>query len=143
MNVTSRDSQLAQEERQQRVMVWQAIVARYQQPSLRRSISQIVNSVVPYAELWFSMDKDLALCGWLIMPLTILSGGFLSRIFIIHDDCGHGSFVLSIAPKSILTKLSCSVAIIVLQGRREESADPGDRSPYGLTQALHFLTGFG
>jgi acyl-lipid omega-6 desaturase (Delta-12 desaturase) len=95
VNVTSRDSQLAQEQQLQRVMVWKTIVARYQQPSLRRSIFQIVNSVVPYAALWFLMDKCLALSGWLILPLAILAGSFLARIFIIHHDCGHGSFFKS------------------------------------------------
>jgi omega-6 fatty acid desaturase (delta-12 desaturase) len=95
VNVISRDLQLAPEEQQQRVKAWKAIVARYQQPSLRRSIFQIVDSVVPYAALWFLMDKCLASSGWLIVPLAILAGGFLARIFIIHHDCGHGSFFKS------------------------------------------------
>lgn len=95
MNVTSRNSRSAPEEQQQRVKAWKAIVARYQQPSLRRSIFQIVDSVVPYAALWFLMDKCLASSGWLILPLAILAGGFLARIFIIHHDCGHGSFFKS------------------------------------------------
>jgi omega-6 fatty acid desaturase (delta-12 desaturase) len=95
VNVISRDLQLAPEEQQQRVKAWKAIVARYQQPSLRRSIFQIVDSVVPYAALWYLMDKCLASSGWLIVPLAILAGGFLARIFIIHHDCGHGSFFKS------------------------------------------------
>lgn len=95
MNVTSSDSQLAQEQQLQRVVVWKAIVARYQQPSMRRSVFQIVNSFVPYVALWFLMDWSLSVSGWLILPLAILAGGFLARIFIIHHDCGHGSFFKS------------------------------------------------
>jgi acyl-lipid omega-6 desaturase (Delta-12 desaturase) len=91
----SQDSPLAHTERQINPMVWKAVVAKYQQPSLWRSIFQIVDSVVPYAALWFLMDKCLALSGWLIVPLAILAGGFLARIFIIHHDCGHGSFFKS------------------------------------------------
>jgi omega-6 fatty acid desaturase (delta-12 desaturase) len=32
---------------------------------------------------------------WLALPLAILAGGFLVRIFIIFHDCGHGSFLPS------------------------------------------------
>ena len=40
--------------------VWQAIVARYQQPSLWRSLWQIVNTLVPYGALWYLMARCLA-----------------------------------------------------------------------------------
>jgi len=30
-----------------------------------------------------------------VLPLAILAGGFLVRLFIIHHDCGHGSFFKS------------------------------------------------
>ena len=32
---------------------------------------------------------------WLILPLAVLAGGFMVRIFIIFHDCGHGSFFKS------------------------------------------------
>jgi omega-6 fatty acid desaturase (delta-12 desaturase) len=32
---------------------------------------------------------------WLALPLAILAGGFLVRVFIIFHDCGHGSFLPS------------------------------------------------
>ncbi len=95
MSDASQDSPLAHAERQINPMAWKAVVTRYQQPSLWRSIFQIVNSVVPYVALWFLMDWTLAVSGWLILPLAILAGGFLARIFIIHHDCGHGSFFKS------------------------------------------------
>jgi omega-6 fatty acid desaturase (delta-12 desaturase) len=74
---------------------WQQIVARYQQPSLWRSVWQMVNTLVPYASLWYLMYLSLAVSYWLTLPLAILAGGFLVRVFIIHHDCGHGAFFKS------------------------------------------------
>jgi len=95
VSVASQDSLLIPTEPQIDPMAWKEVVAKYQQPSLWRSIFQIVNSFVPFVALWFLMDWSLAISGWLILPLAILAGGFLARIFIIHHDCGHGSFFKS------------------------------------------------
>ena len=74
---------------------WKHIVAKYQKPSAPRAAWQIVNTVVPYALLWFLMYYTLAVSWWLTAPLAILSGAFLVRAFIIFHDCGHGSFFKS------------------------------------------------
>ena len=74
---------------------WKRIVARYQQPSRWRGAWQIVNSLVPYAVLWYLIYLGLAVSWWIALPLAILAGGFLVRLFIIHHDCGHGSFFKS------------------------------------------------
>jgi omega-6 fatty acid desaturase (delta-12 desaturase) len=74
---------------------WKEIVARYQQPSLGRSVWQIVNTLVPYAVLWYLMYRSLAVSYWLTLPLAILAAGFHIRTFIIHHDCGHGAFFKS------------------------------------------------
>jgi omega-6 fatty acid desaturase (delta-12 desaturase) len=71
---------------------WKAIVARYQKPSVGRGVWQIVNTLVPYAALWYLMYVSLAVSDWLVVPLAILAGAFLVRVFIIFHDCGHGSF---------------------------------------------------
>jgi omega-6 fatty acid desaturase (delta-12 desaturase) len=41
------------------------------------------------------MYLSLAISWWLTVPLAVIAGGFLVRIFIIFHDCGHGSFVKS------------------------------------------------
>ena len=41
------------------------------------------------------MCLSLAVSWWLTVPLAILAGGFLVRVFIIFHDCGHGSFFKS------------------------------------------------
>ena len=74
---------------------WKQIVARYQQPSVGRSVWQIANSVLPYLGLWYLMYLCLPVSYWLILPLAVLAGGFMVRIFIIFHDCGHGSFFKS------------------------------------------------
>jgi len=82
--------------------VWKEIVARYQQPSTPRAVWQIVNTLVPYGALWYLMHLSLAVSWWLTVPLAILAGAFLVRIFIIFHDCGHGSFFKSRLANDIL-----------------------------------------
>src|SRR5687768_4273773 len=89
-------SDLIQEERPTTdISVWKEIVAKYQEPSTPRAVWQIVNTLVPYAALWYLMYLALPVSWWLVVPLAILAGGFVVRIFIIFHDCGHGSFFKS------------------------------------------------
>ncbi|MGB8464639.1 MAG: fatty acid desaturase [Terrimicrobiaceae bacterium] len=71
---------------------WRKIVAEFQRPSLIRSIWQIVNSLGVYLVLWCVMYLSLGVSYWLTIPLAIVAGGFLVRVFIIFHDCTHGSF---------------------------------------------------
>ena len=75
--------------------VWRAMVAKYQQPSVGRSVWQLVDTLVPYAALWYVMYLSLGVSYWLTLGLAVLVAGFLVRIFIISHDCGHGSFFKS------------------------------------------------
>jgi omega-6 fatty acid desaturase (delta-12 desaturase) len=74
---------------------WKQIVIRYQQPSRWRAVWQLVNTLVPYGALWHLMYVCSAVSYWLVVSLAILAGGFMVRLFIIHHDCGHGSFFKS------------------------------------------------
>lgn len=74
---------------------WKAIVAKFQQPSLPRAIWQLVNTLGPYALLWYLMYVSLSVSWWIVAPLALLAGAFLVRIFIIFHDCGHGSYFKS------------------------------------------------
>jgi len=84
------------------VTVWKEIVARYQKPAIGRGIWQIVNTIVPYVALWVLAYFSLRVSWWLTVPLAVLAGGFLVRIFIIFHDCGHGSFFKSRRANDIL-----------------------------------------
>jgi omega-6 fatty acid desaturase (delta-12 desaturase) len=74
---------------------WKAVVAKYQTPALGRSVWQLLNTLVPYAALWALMYWSLSVAYWLTVPLIIVTAGFMVRIFIIHHDCGHGSYFKS------------------------------------------------
>jgi len=56
---------------------WKAIVARYQKPAVWRAIWQLLNTLLPYAGLWYLMYLSLAVSWWLAVPLAILAGGFI------------------------------------------------------------------
>jgi acyl-lipid omega-6 desaturase (Delta-12 desaturase) len=87
---------------QTNISAWKEIVAKYQQSSTPRAIWQLTNTFVPFATLWYLMYLSLALSWWLTVPLAVLAGGFLVRIFIIFHDCGHGSFFKSQRANSIV-----------------------------------------
>ena len=74
---------------------WKEVVAKYQQPELRKGLWQLINTLVPYAALWYLMYLSLGVSYWLTGALAVLAGGFLVRVFIIFHDCGHGSFFKS------------------------------------------------
>jgi len=81
---------------------WQRIVAKYQQPSNARALWQVADTLIPYALLWAAMYWSLRVSWWLTIPLAVLAGAFLVRIFIIFHDCGHGSFFTSRRANDVL-----------------------------------------
>ena len=84
------------------VKAWKEIVAKYQQPSTGRALWQIINTLGPYALLWYLMYWSLAVSWWIIVPLAVLTGALQVRVFIIHHDCGHRSFFKSPRANDIL-----------------------------------------
>ena len=74
---------------------WQAIVAAYQRPDVKRSVWQMIDSIGPYLILWYLAYRLLAVSFWLALPVIVLAAGFMVRVFIIFHDCGHGSFFKS------------------------------------------------
>lgn len=71
------------------------MVARFQQPSNKQAIGQLINSVGSYIALWILMYFSLRISWWLTIPLVFAASAFLIRVFIIFHDCGHGSFFKS------------------------------------------------
>jgi omega-6 fatty acid desaturase (delta-12 desaturase) len=70
-------------------------ISKYQSPSLRKSIWQIIDTFIPYIGLWIAIVLSLSVSLWLTAFLIFLAAGFLVRLFIIFHDCGHGSFFKS------------------------------------------------
>src|SRR6266567_4338844 len=88
------------------VTSWKEIVLHCQKPSRWRAVWQIVNTLVPYVLLWYLMYRSLAISYWITLPLAILAGAFLIRVFIIFHDCGHGSFFKSRKANDIVGSLA-------------------------------------
>lgn len=70
-------------------------LTQYQHSGRWKSIWQLINTLVPYAGLWYACSWALNNSVWLFIPLVILLAGFMIRTFIIFHDCGHGSFFKS------------------------------------------------
>jgi len=72
---------------------WKVMVAQFQRPSWVKATWQLLNSLGPYALLWYAMYWSLSISFWITLPLAVLAAGFLVRVFIIFHDCCHGSFL--------------------------------------------------
>lgn len=71
------------------------ILAPYRQPVLRKSLWQLINTLIPFGLLWYLMLLSLDYSYWITILLAVPAGGLLVRTFIIQHDCGHGSFFKS------------------------------------------------
>jgi len=81
---------------------WQQMVAKYQNPSLQRSLWQVANTLIPYFVLLTLMYVSLSYSYWITLALALPAGGLLTRSFIIFHDCGHGSFFKSQRANNLL-----------------------------------------
>jgi omega-6 fatty acid desaturase (delta-12 desaturase) len=73
---------------------WQAKLSDFQKPSIRKATWQLLNTMVPYIALWIVMVvmlKEGVPYYW-VLPLAVLAGGLLVRIFIFFHDCTHDCF---------------------------------------------------
>ena len=77
------------------IAAWKQIVTEYQKPSVWRALWQIINTFGPLAVIWYLMYRSHTVSWWLTLPLALLAGVFLVRVFIIFHDCGHGSYFKS------------------------------------------------
>ena len=74
---------------------WRDIVARYQTPSVKRAVWQLVSTVVPLLACFVLMYWSLSVSYLLTLALALPAAGLAIRTFIIMHDCGHGSFLPS------------------------------------------------
>lgn len=58
----------------------------YLQPSLWRSVRQLINTLIPYILLWILAYRLLQYSYWLALPFIILAGGFVIRLFILFHE---------------------------------------------------------
>ncbi len=76
---------------------WNKKLKKYAQPNLKKSVFQIINSVLPYFALlilmYMTMRYELPYI--LTLGLGFIASGFVVRIFILFHDCTHQSFFKS------------------------------------------------
>jgi omega-6 fatty acid desaturase (delta-12 desaturase) len=74
---------------------YRSMMIPYREPQLRRSLTQLGTSIVPFVALWALMWFSLQYSVVLTLALAFPAAGFLVRLFILQHDCGHGSFFKS------------------------------------------------
>lgn len=79
----------------EKVEKFNTLVAPYLGADTRRSVLQLLTSVVPFFVLWYLAYRALDVGYWLTLLLAVPTAGFLMRMFMIQHDCGHGSFFKS------------------------------------------------
>ncbi len=72
--------------------MWAERLADYKTPVARRSIGQLASTLLPLAGLVAAMGYALEVGYWLSLLLAIPAALFLTRLFVLQHDCGHGSF---------------------------------------------------
>jgi len=83
-----------------------ALLAKYKEPALSRSIWQLINTATPFFAIEFTMHALYHYHHpWIALVLAFPAAGFLMRMFIIQHDCGHGSFFKSQKANDILGAL--------------------------------------
>lgn len=70
-------------------------VAPFEKSTAKKSVWQIINTVVPFIILWYLAYKSLSVSYWLALVPSLLAAGFMTRVFIIFHDCTHHSFLKS------------------------------------------------
>jgi len=70
---------------------WVQVLAKYREPDQWRSVFELLVSLLPLLSLWALACWALSYSGWLALPIALLNGGFLVRVFAIQHDCGHGA----------------------------------------------------
>jgi fatty acid desaturase len=68
-----------------------AALAPFQVPSLRSSVWQFASTFGGYIVLNAAMYALIGYSPWLVAIIALPTAGFLVRLFIIQQDCGHGS----------------------------------------------------
>jgi omega-6 fatty acid desaturase (delta-12 desaturase) len=74
---------------------WARILAGYREANAKRSILELMTTIIPLAGIWLLMWAAVDRGYWLGLLLAVPAAGFLVRLFMIQHDCGHGSFLAS------------------------------------------------
>jgi omega-6 fatty acid desaturase (delta-12 desaturase) len=115
---------------------WRKLLESHAQPRRSRALLDIATSVVPYLAIMTGIYFALQVSLPLALALSLLSGGFLIRSFIIFHDCAHNSFFSSKRANGMLgAALSALVWLPFARWRHEHAvhhATAGDLDRRGV-----------
>lgn len=100
---------------------WFYAIARYEIPSLRKAVWQIMTALVPYLLLWTAMIL-LMRAGYpygLVVLLAIPAALFMVRLFILFHDCTHGSFFASKRANTVFGYISGVLTFVPFEEWRD------------------------
>jgi len=87
-------------------------VAPYEKTDTRRSVLQLINTILPMVLLWIGAYAALNVSYALTLVLAMAAGGFLVRTFIIFHDCCHGSFFKNRRANDIVGTLTGILTVV-------------------------------
>jgi len=70
---------------------WTRTLAAYRQPVPARSVFEVTVTLVPFVAIWAVAWWLVPISAVLAMALALTNAAFLVRLFIIQQNCGHGS----------------------------------------------------
>lgn len=71
---------------------WQKIVKPYTEIDNKKSIFQLVNTLIPLVAMWYLTYRSLETSYFVTLGLGLITSFFFIRVFIIMHDLGHGTF---------------------------------------------------
>lgn len=74
---------------------WLLALAPYRVPSHKRSFLELMATGGLFVSLWIAAWWSLSVSYWLALAFCAPAGIFLTRLFLIQHDCGHGAFFRS------------------------------------------------
>ncbi|HZG86415.1 fatty acid desaturase [Paenibacillus sp.] len=87
-------------------------VAPYERTDVRKSVIQLVNTIVPLLVFWYLAYASLAVSYWLTLAFAFVAAGFVIRTFIIFHDCCHGSFFKNRLANDIVGTLTGILTVV-------------------------------
>ena len=75
--------------------MWVPILAKYREPLVGRSLFELAITLGAFLAVWALAWLALSVSPWLALPIALLNGVWLVRVFLIQHDCGHQSLFRS------------------------------------------------
>lgn len=87
-------------------------VAPFEQTDTRRSVLQLINTLLPLIALWCLAYAFLSVSYILTLAAATVAAGMLVRTFIIFHDCCHGSFFRNKRANAIVGTLTGILTVV-------------------------------